>query len=191
METGTSSCLLPRPRPAPGYAQPWSVLTLSNRARRDGRSANGTLTFRRSSTTPANQGQAASETPIHSNPADNAAPQSVAALLAEGSTRYSRDQLLDIYKAQVEPRSRDLDVSDLYMQGWNPGHVNGTSRSSWGKNEGYVPQDPGVCWDSSGQVKPLGLHQMTQEEKEACRPQPSPQFPTNPGRGRTQSPWTT
>jgi len=145
-------------------------LTLSNRARRDGRSANGTVTFRRSSTTPANQAQPSSETSIHSNLAENAAPQSVAALLAEGSNRYSREQLFDIYRTRIEPRARDLDVTDLYSQGWNPGHVNGASRSGWGKNDSYVPQDPGVCWDSNGQVKPIGLQEMTQDEKDVCHP---------------------
>jgi PERQ amino acid-rich with GYF domain-containing protein len=125
------------------------------------------MTFRRSSTTPANQAQPSSETPTQASAGDNAAPLSVAALLADNSHRYTREQLLDVYRSQ-EPRLRDRDVTELYASGWMSGQVNGGSRQIWGKNDGHVPQDPGVCWDTNGEVKPIGLQDMTDEEKEVC-----------------------
>ena len=132
---------------------------------RQGRSANGTLTLRRSSTTPLSQ---ASQTPV---PSENAvvqppAPEATAPIpsLAESSpARYSKEHLLDLYRPQ---RSAD-DPSRLFMQGWNPGHVNGGGSRAWGKsNDNHIPQEPGACWDQNGESTPMGHSSLTTDEKE-------------------------
>lgn len=81
----------------------------------------------------------------------------------DGSLRYTKEQLLALAKAQAP----SVDLSSLLISGWNPGQVNGTPARGWGKtNENHVPQDPGVCWDANGQVKPIGLQEMSAEERE-------------------------
>lgn len=65
--------------------------------------------------------------------------------------------------------SHQPDISSLFAPGWSPGHVNGTAaRPSWGKSgdTNHVAPDPGVCWDSDGRMLPVGLEDMTAEEKE-------------------------
>ncbi|KIH90990.1 hypothetical protein SPBR_01203 [Sporothrix brasiliensis 5110] len=118
--------------------------------RRDGRSANGTLTFRRPSAAVVNQqSQAASDTSAPALPSvteSQAAQQSLPPY--DGSMRYSH-------------------VNNLLVEGWNTTQINGVARS-WGKSsDGTVPQDPTVCWDATGGVTPMALQEMTEDEKEA------------------------
>ncbi len=142
------------------------MLTFS-RSRREGRSANGTMTFRRPSAAVTNQ--------QHQTANDASTPASALPLVIEsqsarlnlppfdGSMRYSREQLLDIFQGTS---AEAVDVADLFVSGWNSMQANGATRS-WGKSsEGTVPQDPTVCWESGGSVQPIGLQAMTAEEKE-------------------------
>lgn len=73
---------------------------------------------------------------------------------------------MELFKASSDPRQPE--VASLFAPGWNPGHVNGTSTRPWGKagDSNHVAPDPGVCWDSEGRVLPVGLVDMTAEEKE-------------------------
>ncbi|KAI5457121.1 hypothetical protein BGZ63DRAFT_428545 [Mariannaea sp. PMI_226] len=137
-------------------------------ARRDGRSINGTLTFRRSSTTPL--GQPSSQPPA---PTDNAVqpPASfdnpIAPLLATqelAPARYTKEDLLDMFRLQ---KGSD-NASRLFIPGWNPAQVNGVAPRGWGKsNENHIPQEPGACWDQIGDSTPMGLQELSLEEKEA------------------------
>ncbi|ERT00571.1 hypothetical protein HMPREF1624_03945 [Sporothrix schenckii ATCC 58251] len=134
--------------------------------RRDGRSANGTLTFRRPSAAVVNQeSQAAPDTSAPALPSlteSQAAQQSLPPY--DGSMRYSRDQIVDIFKG-TQPGL--VDVNNLLVEGWNTTQINGAARS-WGKSsDGTVPQDPTVCWDATGGVTPMALQEMTEDEKEA------------------------
>ncbi|CAK7237240.1 kinesin-like protein [Sporothrix eucalyptigena] len=132
---------------------------------RHGRSANGTLTFRRPSAAVVNQqSQTASDASVPALPSltessvirPNLPP-------FDGSLRYSRDQLLEIFKGML-PNS--VDVNNLFVGGWSTTQVNGAPRG-WGKSsEGTIPQDPTVCWDANGSIAPIGLQEMTEEEKE-------------------------
>jgi PERQ amino acid-rich with GYF domain-containing protein len=65
------------------------------------------------------------------------------------------------------PTSSLPDVASLLLPTWNPGQVNGTSTRSWGKtgDSNHVAPDPSVCWDSDGKMVPVGLVEMTEEEK--------------------------
>ncbi|UKZ80419.1 hypothetical protein TrVFT333_008178 [Trichoderma virens FT-333] len=134
-------------------------------SRRDGRSANGTLTFRRSSTTPLSQS---------SNPppaSDNAvqlptveAPIAQPTTYEVGPSRYTKDDLLEMYQSQ-RPGGNP---SHLFISGWDPSNVSGSGVRGWGKsNENHVPQDPGTCWDFNGDTAPIGLSGFSQDEKEA------------------------
>lgn len=134
---------------------------------------NGTLTFRRTSTTTSNQ------TFNQPNPSEHAVPSDDPAILAAmpvGSTvvengapqRYSREDMLSILgNMQSNPRMQQPDVSSLFAPGWNPGHANGVSSRGWGKPESHVlPQEPDICWDETGSTKPICLEEMTDDEKE-------------------------
>ncbi|KAK1773500.1 hypothetical protein QBC45DRAFT_427525 [Copromyces sp. CBS 386.78] len=153
---------------------------------------NGTRTFRRSSTTPFNiQSVAASNsTDATQNPAldsnNNSINSSSASQPAptapdqqqqqhpqqnnqhnQGPLRYSKDELYEIYKHSAEA-ANNIDMSSLFAPSWNPNQTNGTASRVWGKTSDspHVPQDPTVCWDPNGTVKPIGLEPMTAEERE-------------------------
>lgn len=81
--------------------------------------------------------------------------------LSVESAKYSREDLL-------ECNANIPEVSSLFAPGWQPGHVNGEVSRGWGKSaESHpAPQEPDVCWDLAGSVKPVGTIDMTLEEKE-------------------------
>ncbi|KAL8347594.1 hypothetical protein RB598_001099 [Gaeumannomyces tritici] len=134
-------------------------------SRRDGRSTNGTMTFRRSSTTPFNNQSTSQPPPPADGPAPQAQPTPADAVPFDGSLRYTKEQLLEIYK--VSDTGTAANVESLFVAGWTPAPVSGSAARNWGKgNESHVPQDPSVCWDTSGTVKPIGLQDMSAEEKE-------------------------
>lgn len=64
--------------------------------------------------------------------------------------------------------SRHIDINALMMAGFSPGgHVNGNTSRGWGKpNDAHAHNDPTVCWDSNGDLGPLGHQEMSSEEKE-------------------------
>ncbi|KAF5025931.1 hypothetical protein F66182_1966 [Fusarium sp. NRRL 66182] len=139
-------------------------------ARRDGRSTNGTLTFRRSSTTPL--GQPSSQPPLSTDHAVQppAAESHIAPVTASAATyelspaRYTREELLSMFRLQ-KPTD---EPSRLFAPGWNPGQLNGHTPRGWGKsNDNHIPQEPNACWDDSGDTIPMGLQDMSLEEKEA------------------------
>lgn len=115
--------------------------------------------------------QASSES-IHSASTDpaviSAMPVGSTNVDTSGSLRYSRDQLLSIYSNTQDATYQRSDVSALFVDGWNPGHVNGTTPRGWGKTgESLVaPQEPDICWDVPGATKAVGLQDMNSEEKE-------------------------
>ncbi|KAM7216602.1 hypothetical protein V8F06_008013 [Rhypophila decipiens] len=132
--------------------------------------SNGTRTFRRPSTTPFNQSTAANATEAPQNSTSDAASlptnNQTASFEHTGSFRYSKEELLEIYKSTHD--SAQTDASNLYMPNWNPSQVNGSSARGWGKSgdSGPIPQDPTVCWDPHGVVTPIGLDEMSPEERE-------------------------
>ncbi|CCT73566.1 uncharacterized protein FFUJ_09630 [Fusarium fujikuroi IMI 58289] len=151
--------------------------TFGDWARRDGRSTNGTLTFRRSSTTPL--GQPSSQPPPSTDHAVQH-PTAESPVSASPSTyelppaRYTKEDLLEMYRPQ---RLAD-DPTRLFATGWNPGQMNGHTPRGWGKsNDNHIPQEPGACWDDSGDSTPMGLQDMSLEEKEAFNEINSPLKP--------------
>ncbi|KAI1490121.1 hypothetical protein F5X96DRAFT_572025 [Biscogniauxia mediterranea] len=148
-------------------------MMLSHRSR-PGRSTNGTLTFRRTSTTPSSQSLNQMQNPESAQSAS--ADPAVISAMPVGSTvvdslaapKYSRDEILSIFNISQESNSHQPDVSDLFVAGWNPGQANGATARGWGKpgDSHVVPQDPDICWDTSGTTKAVGLQEMSPEEKE-------------------------
>lgn len=140
-----------------------------HRSRRDGRSTNGTLTFRRSSTTPFNQSASHASNDIPQTPSADATASSgvpqTPSIESTSAQRYTREDMLEVFRSMQG--SRLPDISNLLVAGWNPGQVNGASTRSWGKtgDSNHVAPDPGVCWDAEGKIAPIGLVEMTEEEK--------------------------
>ena len=84
-------------------------------------------------------------------------------------TRYSKDQLFDLYKAQQNSDGSQSDsLSHLYVGGWQPDAANGAGNASWGRSDTTRdPQTgPDICWDKDGSIEPLGLTEMDDEERE-------------------------
>ncbi|EOD49817.1 gyf domain-containing protein [Neofusicoccum parvum] len=81
--------------------------------------------------------------------------------------RYPKDSLLSLFR-QIPPDSDD-GLDGLYAGGWEPQSMNGASGGAWGRSHEHGkenPPGPDVCWDREGRMHPLGLSDMTEEEKE-------------------------
>ncbi|KAF2965800.1 hypothetical protein GQX73_g7776 [Xylaria multiplex] len=140
---------------------------------RPARMMNGTLTFRRTSTTPSSQ---AFNQPIASEPIAPSDDPAILTAMPVGSTvvedptprRYSREDMLSIFNSMQDSPFQQPDVSSLFVSGWNPGHANGVASRGWGKptDSHVLPQEPDMCWDAQGSTKAIGLQEMTAEEKE-------------------------
>lgn len=88
--------------------------------------------------------------------------------------RYSKDSLLDIYKANQSSVGPNGDVARLYVNSWNPEQPATSTSRGWGKiNDTRDNQHgPEVCWDQSGEVQPVGLEDMSEAEKLVGGPTP-------------------
>jgi PERQ amino acid-rich with GYF domain-containing protein len=86
---------------------------------------------------------------------------------SEGS-RYSKEQLLELYRREVDAGSLRNGTSNLFMNGWEPNATNGTTSASWGRRDdqrdGAVGAD--VCWNTEGNALPISLTDMTADERE-------------------------
>ena len=84
-------------------------------------------------------------------------------------TRYSKEQLLDLYKVQQSSDGGLRDgLASLYVGGWQPDVPNGVATGSWGRSDNSRDSQsgPDICWDRDGSIEPLGLLEMDDEEKE-------------------------
>ncbi|KAL8672849.1 MAG: hypothetical protein Q9168_002725 [Polycauliona sp. 1 TL-2023] len=87
---------------------------------------------------------------------------------APSETRYSKDQLLDLFRSQRESPP-NTDVSNLYVDGWHPSSAHGMTNGGWSRKDELreASAGPEMCWDHEGKVHPLALSDMTEQEKEA------------------------
>ncbi|KFY76867.1 hypothetical protein V499_03558 [Pseudogymnoascus sp. VKM F-103] len=141
-------------------------------ARKEARSSNGTLTLRRSSTNPnAVPGQAVPqvEQSTTSSASDSFFTQYTNNPGSEApvDTRYSKDAILDIYKAHQSSVSSNDDVARLFVNNWNPEQQNSSGARGWGKSNDTRDHNhgPEICWDQSGEVQPIGLQDMSDVER--------------------------
>ncbi|PVH99704.1 hypothetical protein DM02DRAFT_614780 [Periconia macrospinosa] len=142
------------------------------------RRANGaTQTFRRPShaTTPsASTSQPAPRDPTGAQNAPSTTPSVYVPphALRNGSAaegRYSRDQMLHLFRAQRASDDINQGLSDLYVGSWEPNVPNGTSGASWGRKDDHGRDGASgvdLCWDKDGNIVPLSLTDMTDEERE-------------------------
>jgi PERQ amino acid-rich with GYF domain-containing protein len=132
----------------------------NNRPRR----SNGAILSRRQSSTPYGQSESTIQTP--SAEVQDPQTQPNTSYEASTDTRYSKEALLEIYKASRNSDSTENSVSRLFTDTWDPGHSNGTNGRGWGKtHDGRENQGPNVCWDTNGSVEPISLQDMTDAEK--------------------------
>jgi PERQ amino acid-rich with GYF domain-containing protein len=142
---------------------------------RTSRRTNGsTQTFRRPSSAQtasnsANQRDSASSTARSSleNPGVYIPPHRNGIVAAE--TRYSKDALLDLYRNMQDAHTLSDGLEGLYVSGWDPNHANGASSAPWGRRDDHgKDQQHGaeVCWEREGATLPLGLVDMTDEERD-------------------------
>jgi PERQ amino acid-rich with GYF domain-containing protein len=142
---------------------------------RQRRTNGSTQTFRRSSHAPSLSGSTAHSAsrestavttgtsgvyvPPHAQPGRNGA--------ADG--RYSRDQLLQLYRTQRDYDELEDGLSSLSMSVWEPHATNGASSASWGRKDDHGREaQSGVeqCWDRNGNTEPLSLRELNDEERE-------------------------
>lgn len=87
--------------------------------------------------------------------------------LRNGEARYSKEQLLDLYKAQREAGILGKNVENYFVADWDPHMVTPPVNGAWGKRDDHkASAGPEVCWDHDGQSEPLGLTDMSENEKE-------------------------
>ena len=79
--------------------------------------------------------------------------------------RYSKEQLLDLFRAHAETGALYKDPSEHLVEGWNPGSANSASNGAWNRRDDGN-SGPEICWDYEGSVQPLGLVDLSEEEKE-------------------------
>lgn len=86
---------------------------------------------------------------------------------ASTESRYSKDQLLDLFRTQERDGFSSTNVNNLFVDGWNPGAVNGTNNGGWGKrDDNKEAAGPDICWDHEGTINPISLQKMSEEEEE-------------------------
>ncbi|KAH6631236.1 hypothetical protein F5144DRAFT_570458 [Chaetomium tenue] len=130
--------------------------------------SNGTRTFRRPSTTPFNQPSSTDSADVSQHTANDPANMSShtppTALDSQSPRQYNKDKMLEVYNS-YDPSQFD---TAAIMPNWNPEQLNGGHARPWGKSSDspHVPQDPSVCWDSSGTQQPISFEDMSAEERE-------------------------
>jgi PERQ amino acid-rich with GYF domain-containing protein len=82
--------------------------------------------------------------------------------------RYTREQLIALYQSQEASGDLGADLSSLYINGWEPEVSNGASGSPWTRREDQKEAQTGadICWDLDGRTRPLGLRELSADEKE-------------------------
>lgn len=96
---------------------------------------------------------------------------------AASESRYSKEQLLELYKTLRESGTLGRNLADYFVADWDPHVATPTANGAWGKRDDQRNNHPHphhkdnhsgpeVCWDHGGQMEPLGLTGMTDDEKE-------------------------
>lgn len=88
---------------------------------------------------------------------------------AAADTRYSREQLLDLYREQKEAGELSGGLEQLLVGDWTDSLSNGMSSARWSRreeNRSEHAHGPEACWERNGSTEPLALFDMTDEEKE-------------------------
>ncbi|TGZ78599.1 hypothetical protein EX30DRAFT_397746 [Ascodesmis nigricans] len=79
---------------------------------------------------------------------------------AGGSTTYGKEDLLNIFKSQEG--SGGLEKVDGLLES----ELNGSGAGGWGRSGDEAINGVELCWEKDGGLKPIGLDEMTEEERE-------------------------
>ncbi|KAI9805082.1 MAG: hypothetical protein M1825_000916 [Sarcosagium campestre] len=83
--------------------------------------------------------------------------------------RFSKDQLLSMYKNQKDSGDLSRNLAALFVGGWEPGKSTNSGPLPWNKRDEQtkdVAAGPDVCWDTNGDILPLGLFEMDESERQ-------------------------
>ena len=82
--------------------------------------------------------------------------------------RYSKDQMLDVFKTQEASSMTNGHLQNALTEGWTPRASSGNSREEWGRRDENRDNqnNADICWNFDGSVQPISLTEMTEEEKE-------------------------
>ena len=81
-------------------------------------------------------------------------------------SRYTKEQMLQVYQGQKMSGTLRKDLTRLFEGTWDPIKATSTDGGSWSKYENKdATIGPDVCWDSTAGNQPLGLVDMTDEER--------------------------
>lgn len=88
-------------------------------------------------------------------------------------SRYSKDQLLNLFRAQYKSEQVTTNVAEYLVEGWNPDIASTATNGRWAGKDGFKDgtSGPEICWDYEGVSHPLGLNEMGDDEREV--------YPTN------------
>lgn len=79
--------------------------------------------------------------------------------------RYTKDQLLDLYKRQRDAGDLGSNLTDLYV-GESDVVTNGNGSAKWGRRDEIDDLAAELCWERQGNTQILGILEMTEEERE-------------------------
>jgi PERQ amino acid-rich with GYF domain-containing protein len=87
-----------------------------------------------------------------------------------GEVRYTKDQLITLYKQQRDAGALDQNLSAIFTGGWDPLVGRDSTSSAWGRRDDGKESSvgPEICWDHSARAEPLALIQPSDEEREVC-----------------------
>ena len=87
---------------------------------------------------------------------------------ASGDFRYSKEQMLDIFKSQEEGNVHNGYLQSALTEGWTPGNPAGNARVDWARRDEVrdSQNNPDICWNFDGVIQPLALIEMSEDEKE-------------------------
>lgn len=153
-----------------------SLMSIASRTRRP----NGaTQTFRRTSTATTNSTQAPQREMTANNGGASAqnvgvyVPPHISASRNGGvlDMRYAKTQLLDLFREQRDSRDLENGIAELYVGDVDGGGgvANGGATNRWSRREEPKTETAGgseACWDRGGGIEPMGLFDLTEEEKE-------------------------
>ena len=76
--------------------------------------------------------------------------------------------MLDIFKSQEEANNSNSYLQSALTEGWVPGSSSGNARGDWARRDEArdSQNNPDMCWNFGGLVQPMGLIEMTDEERE-------------------------
>ncbi len=84
--------------------------------------------------------------------------------LPPGETRYSKDQLLNIFQTLKDSSALDRNLEDIFLGTWDPLDAKNGPTNPGPRGDQSV--GPEVCWNHDVNPEPLAMTGMTEDEKQ-------------------------